>query len=139
MPNDFQIVISVIEAIAGVATFGAFLFAGITFWRVRRTEQIRLAEGVLRDINTLESELMGPDADQLDKSLWDQRYFNSLDWLCLLINKKEIREGFLKEHFAPSIIYDYENIFLSHASDQDIKNPNKYAQFKKLYKELKDA
>jgi hypothetical protein len=51
--------------------------------------------------------------------------------LCLLINKKEIREGFLKEHFAPSIIYDYENIFLSHASDQDIKNPNKYARKRK--------
>ena len=51
--------------------------------------------------------------------------------LCLLINKKEIREGLLKEHFAPSIIYDYENIFLSHASDQDIKNPNKYARKRK--------
>jgi hypothetical protein len=51
--------------------------------------------------------------------------------LCLLINKKEIREGFLKEHFAPSIIYDYENIFLSHASDQDIKNPNKHARKRK--------
>jgi hypothetical protein len=131
-------VISLIQAIAGVATFGAFVFTGVTFWRVRRTEQIRLAEGILRDLNALERELVGQDIDNRNLLLWDERYFNNLDWLCLLINKKEIKERFLKKYFAPSIVNDYENIFLRQAPENDIKDPNKYAEFKKLYQRLKD-
>ena len=42
----------------------------------------------------------------------------------MLIDKQERNQrGFtLKNTFAPSIIYDYENIFLSHALDYDIKH-----------------
>lgn len=50
-PPDNSIVITVIEALAGLATFGALLFTGNIFLRARRTEQIRLLEGILPDLN----------------------------------------------------------------------------------------
>jgi len=66
--------------------------------------------------------------------MWDQRYFNHLDWLSLLIRKKEIKEEYLKEHFAPSIIYDYEKIFLNHAPAEEIKDPTSTNSLKNCIK-----
>ena len=51
---DTQTMLTIIEVIAGLATFGALVFAGYTLIRVRLTEQVRLAEGIRRDLNALD-------------------------------------------------------------------------------------
>lgn len=134
---DTQTMLTIIEVMAGLATFGALVFAGYTLIRVRLTEQVRLAEGIRRDLNALDRELMS-NGDNMNIKLWDQSYFNQLDWLCLLIRKKEIKADFLKKYFAPSIVKDYEDIFLKHASQKDIEDPKTYENFKEVYEKLKD-
>jgi hypothetical protein len=62
-----------------------------------------------------------------------ERYINKLEWLCFLVNIKEIKNKKIINSFRDSIISDYELIFERFISNEEKKNPKVYPEFKTLY------
>jgi hypothetical protein len=146
LPEPWYRVVTIIEVIAGSATAAALFFAAITFLRVRKTDQVKLVEGVFKDIRSLESELDSiaylpidvndPEGSVKDKNERlkgrDSRFFNTLEWLALLINKGQVKDSSLKGFFKDSIIGWYEKLFLTHMK-QAVDNNKEFPELKKLY------
>ncbi len=150
LPEPWDNVVTIIEVVAGSATAAALFFAALTFLRVRKTDQVRLVEGVFKDIRSLESELdnivhlpldeYDPEGSANDKSErlagWDSRFFNTLEWFSFLVNKGEVRDKNLKVFFKDAVINWYERLFLSHMPTA-VNNPKEYPELKKLYEKMK--
>jgi len=83
----------------------------------------------LREENLTENQRQRVLEEKRSKSL---QYLNVLEFLCLLINKKEITNGSIIEHFIPSIKDESIQIFKEYP---DIaKDDTSYEQIKKLLK-----
>lgn len=137
------------EIIAGVAAAVGLVFAARILVHQQKMDQIKLIESVFKDARELQREYATelrkpqmPDPYGIDfesfKSDWDSRFFNTVEWLSFLINEREVRLKKLIRYFKPSIIGWYEELFLRHAGDAVINDPEQYEEFKKLYKRLKN-
>jgi hypothetical protein len=57
MELSFQSFIDIFQIIAGLGTTGAFIYAGLTFRRVRHSEQITIAHEIQDDLSQKEKDL----------------------------------------------------------------------------------
>ena len=146
-PEAWTTTISLAQAGGSIATAGAFPFAIHTFLRVRKTEQVRLAESVFKDIRTLEKDLdiikassvnsESPEEHEKRLNSWRSRFCNTLEWFSFLVNQKEIKDKKLKAFFADAVIDWYSNIFLTQMGTATA-DPKQFPEFKKLYRKLSD-
>lgn len=136
------------DVIAGGATAGALIFTAQTFLKSRKTNQLRLIEGIFKDIRGLQAELMViknqpiiddqelPGERNTRQSDWDSRFFNTLEWYSFLVNENYVKDKKMIGFFDDAIIDWYENIFLKHMK-KAIDNPKQFPEFEKLYQRLK--
>jgi hypothetical protein len=57
MELSFQNFVGMFQIVAGLGTTGAFIYAGLTFRRVRRSEQITIAHEIQDDLSQIEKDL----------------------------------------------------------------------------------
>ena len=119
----FQIITSIAVAIA-------LVFTGATFFWARKADQIKIAEGVFNDLREMQKELSHHD-DDFDYVDWSGRFFNTLEWFCLLVNSNTIKDKAIKEFFKDAVI-DWCHRLLPNEDREDVK---KYPELKKLYSE----
>jgi hypothetical protein len=124
------------------ATLLAFVITGITFgitfWRTRKSEQIRIVSEFSRNLNEAENKIAEiSDMPQYEdqKEIRYKQYLNQWEFFSFLVNKGEIKDKHIREYFKPSLISDYESIFARYK--QLAENENEYEEFKKLYKKWK--
>jgi hypothetical protein len=127
-------VLPYVQIAAGSATAAGFIFIFLTFKRTRKTEQTKLAEKANETILNLDKELAETD----NKAIWYARLFNNLEWYSFLVNENQITDDKIKEYFKSLIISHYERTFMNDASQDTINDPDRYQEFKKLYRVLKD-
>lgn len=138
MELSFQNFVGIFQIVAGLGTTGAFIYAGLTFRRIRHSEQITIAHEIQDDLSQIEKDLEEILTKPEDtKKLWSGRYINKLEWLCFLVNIKEIKNKKIINSFRDSIISNYESIFERFISDEEKKNPKVYPEFKTLYNKFK--
>jgi hypothetical protein len=102
-----------------------------TFLWPRRSDRIKLAEGVFKDLREMQRELHSHGFDTTD---WDTGFFNTLEWFSCLINEKTIKDAKIKTFFKEALIEWYDRLL----QPKDKTDPTKYPEFKKLYRVLKD-
>jgi hypothetical protein len=92
MELSFQNFVDIFQIITGLGTTGALIYAGLTFRRVRHSEQIRIAHEIQDDLSQIEKDLEEIlTKSEGTKKLWAERYTNKLEWLYFLVNIKEIK------------------------------------------------
>ena len=141
--ND-NIVISSIDAIAGVATALAFAIAVFSYRSFRNAEEIKLAESIFKDLRDLEKKKyeLPTEPTEIEKYKdWASLFFNTLEWFSFLVNKKKIKDNKIPEFFKQAIMAWYEDIFLDeyYIDKSQVDNPEEYPEFKQLYQDLKNG
>jgi hypothetical protein len=131
------------SVISALAAAGGLIFTGITIWRNSEVRQLQMADSIFRDLQRLERQLsditsngLVQDANKL--KTWEVEFFNNLEWVCFMINKKKLREKKLVLFFKDAIIGWYNDIFLKYASEQEISDSRQYTELKKFYDDWKD-
>ncbi len=126
-------VLPAVQISAGVATGLGFFFTYLTFQRIRKTDQIKLAEKINESLLNLDKELSGiEEGNEEALSLWDARRLNILEWYSFLVNEKQITDRKIQEHFEDAVIHDWEK----YAADEEKSDPESYPELQKLYKRL---
>jgi hypothetical protein len=102
----------------------------------RKTEEIRLTEGILNDIRDLDDK----EENEKDKLEWGRKFFNTIEWLSFLINNKHITDKKLIDFFKSPIHNWHRDWFTnsSYIDDKTRDDPTEYEEFKKLYKTFKE-
>jgi hypothetical protein len=143
---------------ADIAVILAFIITGVAFWktftRTRKDEQTRTVMEISNRLNQSENYLhqvikdikekpyepsydgkLVPTQEDNFNYLYNAviRHFNNWEWFAVLVNKNEIKEDYLKEHFKNSFITDYEDILSKYLGIQD----DKFPEVLKLYNEWK--
>ena len=111
---------------------------GITFWRTRKSVQIRIVSEFSRNLHEAENkiaEISDMPHDESLKAIRYKQYLNQWEFVSFLVNKGEIKDKHIREYFKPSLISDYELIFARYK--QLAENENEYKEIKKLYKKWK--
>lgn len=134
----------------------AFIFTGITFLivfrRNRKDEQIKTALEIQKQLS--ESDLLLTDTllkfknstsveDAMNpQNVYDSlktvviKHFNNWEWFAVLVNKKEIKQGYIKEHFKNRFIRECREI-LSKFYNLENEEQTTYKETKLLYKKWK--
>jgi len=77
------------------------------------------------------------DYSSKDYDLWDSSILNQCEYISYLINNKKIDFKFVKGFLDDALITYYEKL-LKEKYPKELKDPKKYAEFKILYKKLKN-
>jgi hypothetical protein len=141
IPSD---VVSIAQVVAVIVVSSALIYTARTFRRVGKTQQIKMAESVYKDLKQLEKELSdfpyevdNPTKTTEAKKHWDSRLFNTLEWYAFLVNKNEIKDKSIIKYFKDTILDYYEDNFQADATAEQISDPEEYPEFKQLYQDLK--
>ena len=104
-----------------------------------KTRQIQLLNESFKSIKETEIMLYEKydNKDQKIIKRWDSILFNSIEHFSFLVNEKYIKDKKMTEFFDDAIVSWYEQIFLKPYSDEEVKNPKSYPEFKKLYNSIK--
>ena len=129
-------VVSLIGASGSIVAAIALGITALTFHRARKTEEVRLAESVFKDIRALEKDLSDTGNDIKRKNSWRSQFFNTLEWLSFLINEKKMQDKKVINFYRPAIIEWYEKIFEKYMGDV-VHDPKEFPEFKKLYDKFK--
>lgn len=129
--------VDIAVGVIGTAIIGiALYYTSRTFKRNSQTEELKLSKEIVNDFDDLDKSLFDTPNDQL--GMWEQRLFNRLEWVSLLMNNNRIKLEELREYFEPLVVSWYTDAFLKYAKDSDKQDPNQYKEFKKLYKSLQE-
>jgi hypothetical protein len=127
---DWKMIVDISQVIASGAVAFALWYTIKTFSWAKRADQIKLAEGVFKDLREMQHEL---HSDSFDSTDWDTRFFNTLEWFSFLINEKTIKDAKIKTFFKGALIEWHDSLL----QPKDKTDPAMYPEFKKLYKDLK--
>lgn len=136
--NIFALLVDVFQIAASIAVIVTLIYVAKTYNDGKQLEQVKLANDILKDLSQIEEKLIDVPSHrypQQAKRLWDTIYFNKLDLLAFLVNKKQIRNKRLIDYFINSIRSDYEGIFQKYSTREEKEDDNAYSDLKHLYKE----
>jgi hypothetical protein len=126
--------------VAAIITICAVIYAVKTYVRNRKLEQIKLLDGILRDIKDMQKELVyllkeQDNTSKLDE--WDNRFFNTCEWLAFLINTDEIKDDKMEKYFEDTL-FQAKSMFDTYAKDTDKSNAKRFPELKKLFDRYKN-
>ena len=113
IPSEYLQIIS-----AGIYAIALF-YTIVTFRRTKRLDQITLLNNIFSELRDLDRELAKiPSGSQHndDRSQWNSRIFNTVNWLSFMVNENVISDKNMIEHLKPIIVRYYEDTFLKNAS-----------------------
>jgi hypothetical protein len=140
--NTFSFVVSILQAIGGIAVAVALYLAFKNYRFGSNKWQFELAKQIQDDIIGLNRELATvDDKDDQAKQLLYERLFNSLEWLGFLINENQLSNNKVRLYFKDMVIKYFENTFskTDYITDEQRKNKDEYPEFKKLYEDYKQC
>jgi hypothetical protein len=132
---------SIPSIISSIIVAIALIFTAKTYFKMRHTEQVKISHDVFKMYLELEKESAklkeeGNKSEQ--RTDWVYRFFNTLEWVSLLINSKEITNERLIGFYQPIINSAYKDILPNYYSNNEIDKEYIYPEFQQLYQSLKD-
>jgi hypothetical protein len=106
------------EALGALATAGALIVSAISAMMQASANSLLNLTGVhgrIQDqyyrLGEVKSE-EDPKLYSLKQTLWDESFFNELEWLCALYLRGDIPEDLMVNHFGPPLIHYHDRIYL---------------------------
>ena len=108
---------------------------------MRHTEQVKISHDVFKMYLDLEKESakLNEEGKKPEQRIdWASRFFNTLEWVSLLINSKEITNERLIGFYQPIINSAYNDILPKYYSKNEVDKEYIYPEFQQLYQSPKD-
>ncbi|MDH3619196.1 MAG: hypothetical protein OEM89_10825 [Nitrosopumilus sp.] len=121
--------------VAALAAATGLFFTAIQLRSTNKTHQLELLETIVKDTHSLEQLFYEKyiDKSENEKKNWRQLFFQQLEWFAYLVNHKNIKDKELIKFFKKPFVRWSEDLFAVHADDDQLKNPERFEEFKKLY------
>lgn len=138
-----NLLFGVIDAVAGFAVVGAFIFAIKSYNSFRNAEELKLVESIFDDLRELERQKYKlPTVPTENEKLkdWASLFFNTLEWFSFLVNSNKIKDHKTINFFKDAVLDWYDELFLDsdYIETWQTENSKQYPELKKLYKAYKD-
>jgi hypothetical protein len=129
---------AIAQVLSTLIALVAVLFALWTIRQNRQTIQLQVLESVMHDIRDLffKYEQEYKSRPEPEKRAWDSMFFNTVEYFCFLVNNKFLSHPKALLFFADSIVVYYEKMYVVNYAEDHVKDPAKFAEFKKLYLKL---
>ncbi len=129
-------------AAAVVAAFAALITAVTAVWQVResrRAIQAQVLDASFRQLREHEDRYYEkmPEPGSQEERNWCSGFFNTLEYMSFLVNEGIIPQKRFARFYRSAIINWYDTVFQEKATADQIKNPQRFPELKKLYKRLK--
>ncbi len=136
---SIDVVSDYVVIFAALITVGSIVYVIKTYTRNRKLEQIKLLDSILKELKEMQKEvtyLVKEPNNKLKLDDWDNRFFNTCEWLAFLINTGEIKDKNLENYFEDTLV-QARDMFDQYAKDTDKPNPKRFREFKKLLIHMK--
>ena len=137
-PDDLNLMLGVAAIVSASFTALAAMSVGMTVLQNRRALEATLFGRLFSDIRRLEETLGSTRSDE-ERRRWDSVFFNTLEFLAMLINAGYLRDRRFIGFFEPAIITWYERLFVSLSPQETLMNPQAYPELKALYRRTKPS
>jgi len=114
---------------------GGLIFTGFSFWRLGKTEELKLVVEVYRDIASSLKEYHKQINTEKEEFFLTE-FFSDLNWLCYLIRHGQIKDDELIYAFRDQMITWY-GLFVKSERPEVVNNVTSYPDFKYLYLQMK--
>jgi hypothetical protein len=114
---------------------GGLIFTGFSFWRLRKTEELKLVVEVYRDIASSLKEYQKQTKTEKEEFFLTE-FFSDINTLCYLIRHRQIKDDELIYMFRDQLITWY-GFFEKYERPDVVNNNTSYPDFKYLYRQMK--
>jgi hypothetical protein len=116
-------------------------FTAYVFLKDEKTKQLQIAENIFKDLRDLENQYYEKyyQENEYKKKNWSSIFFNTIEWFSFLINHGKLNDKEMIGFFKEAIISYYEDIFCKIYDFKSINDNTQFAEFKQLYKKLKET
>ncbi|MDH5431377.1 MAG: hypothetical protein OEW78_05790 [Nitrosopumilus sp.] len=125
------------DYVGWIAAIAAAIGLGFTAFQLRannKTRQLELVETIYHDIHSLEQLFYERYTGNPKKEEhWRTLFFQQLEWFAFLVNEKKIKDKKSIDFFKPAFIDWCKYLFLEFADEDQITNPTRFEELKKLY------
>ena len=127
-----------------VATIAAVIVAAIAaavaafqLRESRRATQLQVFDATFNKLRELEESYRRENPKEGSERHWFNGFFNTLEYMSFLVNEKFIPQKLFTRFYRDAFILWFETIFLEKADAEQKSDPQRFFEFKKLYKRLK--
>jgi len=121
--------------VAGLGLIGAWLGIG----QNTRAMELQVLESIFRDIRQLDREYIAEFAlwNLTQQNAWSATFFNTVEYLCFIVNRKITRDEALKKFFFDEALPAWRKTFDEHVGKGIIRDaPEMFSEFKKAYRSI---
>ena len=133
--ETWQTIANVATTIATLVAVGVLIAAGKTIRQNTLAREFQLFESIFRDVQQLDKEYIASFATMTpaEKTAWSATFFNTVEYLCFMVNRKLIGNSDLRLFFTSSgALQSWKIIFDQHVSDKILgDSPIAFCEFKK--------
>lgn len=126
---------TVVTAVAAVI---GLIFVIYQLWQNSRTLQLQVLEGIFRDIRGLEGMWIEKNFSTKmtaeEKQAWCATFFNTVEYLCFLINRKMVRQKELRDFFIVGLRHWWKQFEEYRAEELITDTAETFEEFKSLCK-----
>lgn len=120
-------------ALATVFAAAGLIMAGIGMRQNAFATQLQVLEGIFRDIRELDQRYLANFGDMsgIERTAWSSTFFNTVEYLCFVVNNKLARRDALQSFFAESLP-SWKRTFDEHVSQGILTDkPHLFSEFKR--------
>jgi len=130
--ESWGIIGALATALATVFAAAGLIMAGIGMRQNARATQLQVLEGIFRDIRELDQRYLAnfEGMSDTEKTAWSSTFFNTVEYLCFVVNNEFARKDALQAFFAESLP-SWKQTFDDHVSQGILKDrPQLFSEFK---------
>jgi len=133
--ETWQTIANVATTVATLVAVGVLIAAWKTIRQNTLAREFQLFESVFRDVRKLDKEYIASFATMTpdEKTAWSATFFNTVEYLCFMVNRKLIGNSGLRLFFTSSgALQAWRMTFDQHVSDKILGDgPTAFCEFKK--------
>ena len=124
--------------VAAIVAVVAAAFAYLQLRESSRATQLQVFDATFTKLRALEDDFYtkNPKSDSAAERQWCSGFFNTLEYMCFLVNEGFIPPKPFISFYRDAIIQWYDNIFIKKADDEQQDDPQRFPELKKLYKQI---
>ena len=113
--------------------------AGLAIRQNARAMELQVLDSIFRDVRELDRQYLANFAnwDDAQKNAWSATFFNTVEYLCFVVNHQITRDTVLKRFFFDDALPAWRKRFDEHVRDGVMKDaPEMFPEFKRAYRSL---
>lgn len=138
--EDWTVITSVASAIGTIVAACGLVAATRGIRQNARATELQILESIFKDIRELDRQYIASFAgwDAPEKNAWSATFFNTVEYLCFVINRRMTDHGELKKFFFDEALPEWRKMFDKHVEDNVIGDgPAMFPEFKKAHRDLR--